>query len=510
MVNENTREPPPPSGRARSGTAEPPRPHEPAAADRARRGAHARHATGNAAPSSAPRAAGGGVQLQRARDDLAVGHGHGHRARWYSTSCPTRRGGARAAAAAVRRAAGERRAAAPPPAARSARARSAAAGCHHGRRADRTEEPLGSPYPTLPPHVRERKERVARRAARQTMAAHGRAPRQRAVARDREALTRAATTAGPTAAGRAAPASTMNASSRGARARACCETRARGVCRARARTSGEIVAARAHPVRKGADPPAVVRLKNDDGYAHASQFDVAFAPDRPPDALASKTVRDQGSAALHFGLYPAVSTVSQPCRVSRRRDREHDASPCWRGLVVASLCCRALPVTTTFDSYRAVFIWSPGHAGTVTLAMALRGAEIPGVLVDFEQTPNHSPLSPCKPRAVQPGPGCARALTAGPGRHEAWIVRRSNARPLLLRARGAPTRRQAGVLPACSSLGAARARAVRASRVRHGLEPEPPRPVGTVRALPGVARREAAPRPARIPRTALSLFQKTL
>ena len=46
--------------------------------------------------------------------------------------------------------------------------------------------------------------------------------------------------------------------------------------------------------------------------------------------------------------------------------------------------------------FRAVYIWSPGHAGTTTLFKALKALDLPGVVVDFERTPKHSPLSACQ------------------------------------------------------------------------------------------------------------------
>ena len=136
-------------------------------------------------------------------------------------------------------------------------------------------------------------------------------------------------------------------------------------------------------------------------------------------------------------------------------------------LVVASLVLSsAASVTTTFDSYRAVFIWSPGHAGTVTLAMALRALEIPGVLVDFEQTPNHSPLSPCKPaRCSRVLSDCARALDRWVrDEYEAWIVRRLQRAAAKVYVHVGHDAATAGVLPALLERLGARLALVRFER----------------------------------------------
>ena len=80
-------------------------------------------------------------------------------------------------------------------------------------------------------------------------------------------------------------------------------------------------------------------------------------------------------------------------------------------------------VAPTHASFRAVFVWSSGHAGTTTLASTLRGLALPGVLVHFEETPPPpSPLagSAGNQRAMA---DCATSLAAWVREeYTAWIA----------------------------------------------------------------------------------------
>ena len=135
-------------------------------------------------------------------------------------------------------------------------------------------------------------------------------------------------------------------------------------------------------------------------------------------------------------------------------------------LAFASLVLSSAASATTLDSFRAVFIWSPGHAGTVTLAMALRALNIPGVLVDFEQTPNHSPLSPCKPaRCSRVLTDCSRALTRWVlNDYQTWIVRRLQRAASSVYVHVGHDAATAGVLPALLERLGARLALVRFER----------------------------------------------
>ena len=146
------------------------------------------------------------------------------------------------------------------------------------------------------------------------------------------------------------------------------------------------------------------------------------------------------------------------------------------GLVLSTTFARCVDLESVWpSSFRAVFIWSPGHAGTTTLAQALRSMELPpNVLVDFERTPSHSPISACKvPGACderRPVSDCSRALRSWVrGQYVPWISRRLRRKSKSLYVHVGHDAATGGVLPELLEYLGARLTLIRFERGRFNM-----------------------------------------